>query len=587
MKTTLLLILPSLLASPLSATVDGILLGEMVVNIQNGNSSVAGYQLDGEGPYALVCSAEETGDTLLSGLSLKTPSGTTFSGFWDEDDGWTCGTSYSSLAALNAAVKTGTYTASLKLKSGGTKTEKFSLTSGMGFPATPMLNNYAAVRECAAGSVSTLSWQPFTSDPASSFGLVTATLVNNVGNICGTITNEKVAPGSTSSSTSMSLPYESRVGQKYWLNLMFTNVYSAKESSTFSGAAKAITSTTVTVVPFVVCNVMSGSNLEFRTYRTEYWKLLALDGAQTADTVTPSSLRVDLVIYTHADFMTTTNKVGLHIGSIDAAAVRPTSMYLRDSTLYYIPTCLFSNFSPVSGSNPAYLLYDEDESCLVERFNSVDLSEPTRTFRLIPTLNLENGILKSVDVHKKGDNGQTYDLSYYSMSLVFHFNNGRSDATISGSYYTGSNGYYLHFTSESLGTVDISTVGSIEIRGTSNNYTESLYTETLLIDANANPFSALPRQGGWIYPDGASADSFLGWFNDSFYPYVYSASADMLTNGTYKGDGKGWLYFRHASGDSGFYIYRYSTGSWAYTRADWHGWIYDYTSGWLDLTPEN
>jgi hypothetical protein len=195
--------------------------------------------------------------------------------------------------------------------------------------------------------------------------------------------------------------------------------------------------------------------------------------------------------------------------------------------------------------------------------------------------------VKSVDVRKKGDNGQIYDLSQYTMSLVFHFNNGTPDKTISGSYYSSENGYYLHFTQESLGTVNVANIGSIEIRGTSSNYTESLYVETLLLDANVNPFVGQPRQGGWIYPDGANGDSFLGWFHDGFYPYVYSASADMLKNGgSYKGDGSGWIYFTHAPDDvSGYYIYRFATATWAYTRNDWHGWAYDYSIGWLDLTP--
>lgn len=103
-----------------------------------------------------------------------------------------------------------------------------------------------------------------------------------------------------------------------------------------------------------------------------------------------------------------------------------------------------------------------------------------------------------------------------------------------------------------------------------------------------NIFSSLETDG-WVSPTDTTDNSAFGWFYASYYPWIYSVSADELANsGTYKGDGTGWVYVvpEGASFTGGFYIYRGATSSWAYTNYNWSGWVYDYTAAaWVDLTP--
>jgi len=104
-------------------------------------------------------------------------------------------------------------------------------------------------------------------------------------------------------------------------------------------------------------------------------------------------------------------------------------------------------------------------------------------------------------------------------------------------------------------------------------------------------FANLERTGGWVYPQSETVDSF-GWFSDEFYPYIYNASQDILSNGSYLGDGDGYMYIMPGYTADGFYVYRYATQSWGWTSFYWSGWIYDFGTSeraaeWVDITPAN
>jgi type VI secretion system secreted protein VgrG len=112
------------------------------------------------------------------------------------------------------------------------------------------------------------------------------------------------------------------------------------------------------------------------------------------------------------------------------------------------------------------------------------------------------------------------------------------------------------------------------------------------VNDQANIFEPLNHIGEnfWISPTSLIPESF-GWISDMYFPWVYSASQDILTNGSYQSDGSGWMYiYKGGNLQDGFYFYRYATDSWAWTNYNWSGWIYDYGQDgvgdeWLDITP--
>ena len=111
--------------------------------------------------------------------------------------------------------------------------------------------------------------------------------------------------------------------------------------------------------------------------------------------------------------------------------------------------------------------------------------------------------------------------------------------------------------------------------------------DTQMTIQTKNIFSDLTHTyAGWVDPK-VNVVSSLGWLCDANYPWVYSVSEDTLANaGTYAADSKGWLYiYPQGALLDGFYFYRTASGHWAYTSYNWSGWIYDYTTGWVDLTP--
>jgi hypothetical protein len=111
------------------------------------------------------------------------------------------------------------------------------------------------------------------------------------------------------------------------------------------------------------------------------------------------------------------------------------------------------------------------------------------------------------------------------------------------------------------------------------------YIGSVRTDNSPNIFEAKNHDNAWIASEGPVKDSF-GWVNDLFFPWIYSASQDILSNGSYLGNGNGWMYVQNGGTLSGgFYFYRYATGSWCWTRWNWSGWIFDYTNGWVDITP--
>jgi hypothetical protein len=114
------------------------------------------------------------------------------------------------------------------------------------------------------------------------------------------------------------------------------------------------------------------------------------------------------------------------------------------------------------------------------------------------------------------------------------------------------------------------------------------------VNETANIFQPLAHvYGEWIEPATATVDSY-GTLWDGSFPFVYNASEDALANnGTYLGNGNGWTYIlKGGCLRDGFYVYRYATGTWAWTNYNWGGWIYDYGTkgvgaGWIDITPKS
>jgi hypothetical protein len=127
--------------------------------------------------------------------------------------------------------------------------------------------------------------------------------------------------------------------------------------------------------------------------------------------------------------------------------------------------------------------------------------------------------------------------------------------------------------------------GAKNAGGTRNSQYTTYWTS---VPEATNIFSPLTHEtDGWIAPTGSVPDSF-GWISDLYYPWIYSASQDILSNDHYQGNGAGWIYI-YADGASlsgGFYVYRYAAGTWGWTNYYWSGWVYDYGySSWVDITP--
>ena len=111
-----------------------------------------------------------------------------------------------------------------------------------------------------------------------------------------------------------------------------------------------------------------------------------------------------------------------------------------------------------------------------------------------------------------------------------------------------------------------------------------------------NPLAPLPHmEDCWVPPLQTDVSDSFGWVCDRFYPYVYNASLDKLTNNGRLGGADGWMYLWPDEPlkmqRDGFFFYRYATGTWCWSNYYWSGWIYDYgngtthKAGWIDMTP--
>jgi hypothetical protein len=561
----------------------------MAVRRQTGAFTTEPFTEDGNGPFALFCMVDEDSLSIVSRLSLKIPGGTTLTGARDLDDGWRCIKSYSTLSALQSGAKTGTYSVSIRLKSGSTETEKLSLTSSMVLPSTiPLVSNYATLREVDVASNPVATWQAFRCNPSADVGMVSLSIMANDGTILESVEGSPISPGATSSFTSYNLANlsEFNAGRRLVLLLQFADAFATKECSNFDGAVKAIMHTNVTLVPIVSYKSLSTSDaVRYTTSRGKTWVLDSIDGTLSALGLVTTKEFDYLYIYVPTSHEPIHTKVELRPNSIDAAPLIPDSVRYdsRDGET----EVRFDNPTPRSGVTSAYLCYDAEGFGGIYRISPFDMSQFSRDWEFVPTLNLKDGIVQSVDMRKIASDGSELDLSDMEIGVSFMCRIGTMGQGIITEPVARPQ-TVRHITFEQIDPIDITNVATIRITGKSNNYQEALVYDTITLEVTDNPFSNAQREYGWGRPSGEECDSFLGWFNDDNYPYVYSASADKLNNGgTYLGDGDGWLYFSHApNSDPGHYIYRYATGTWCYSRRDWNGWVYDYASGWLDLTPE-
>ncbi len=571
----------------LHASVDTIFVGSLASYQQSESGQCIATALDGEGPYEMVAGVDESGDTSVSSLSLRYPGGTTLSGA-NYAGMWMCRQNYNTKALMLNAAPAGNYVVTVGKKSGGSVRitfayDNYMAASALDIPGLRDYEDYIVVDH----HMDTVSWGklrmrtlncPNGADMAGVVLKMTDTGGTNYMRYEG-----KVEPGRCSFD-GIEIPetITSTHGKKFYLDIQFMAYFSAKNSTSFSGAVETIAATTVTRIPFYTPIYLDKMSSFFSTRAERDWVIDLSDGEVQSEHAIAPYVCVDVVTDLPTNYLADPNKVTLRLKSpglnpVKASSVGPISKG--------VARCVFRNIAQDEGFAYTFVFYDQDGSgCVYENANYLPMSQPSRDEFISAKLTLSNGIVQRIAAQLFNKDGYA-PFPADHMDLVLRFRDGSPSVSVVNMSRYG-NEFYFDLTSSDL-KIDLRSLESIEFHSTYDSVTDN-HERWELFRIDFNDFSGTPHTDGWASPDGTVPDSFLGWFHDGFYPYVYSASADMLKNGTYKGDGSGWIYFSHApNGDSGYYIYRFATGSWAYTRADWHGWIYDYASGWLDLTPAN
>jgi len=575
------------LFSNVQATPTEFTMGRSVKYEQTGADS-SYVALTDDNPYRYEVYVEEDSSTsVFSAGTITTPASNTESLSYDSDDeSWSIELKTDSLDTLNSNCPTGTYTLDMTKVAGGTTEVTFDITS-TDFPDAPVISDYSALQSIDSTSDLTISWSAWADGTSSDFIIIR--IENSNG---GTV--YEINPGDTDAldgtATQVTIPAGTlSSGLSYTLEVQFIDIFSAEWTggvSDYPDALKACYAGAQTEMTIKTSGTASlGDILTFALWNTTGWTIGSASGEVSPGTTALSSGSIGETISFNiaadspisASLVTFTGPEGSSLSG--TAAQQINTFTVDDSVVAY--SYQVQNLTPYLPNGDYSVDYDGTTySGTID-----DAPAASDVIFFVPTLTLDDGVITNIS-------WATYDSDYVSKDISSY--SGNIQVQLQDSSYNSIYGNYdisPSTTSLDVSSLEIS-VGDVRdivffysYDAGSAGYTNQFST-SYLISYEPNIFASLDHYDSWIPPYAATQDSF-GWITDLFYPWIYSASADILANGSYQGDGKGWLYVYPdgASLSDGFYIYRNATGTWAWTNYYWKGWIYDYANGWVDITP--
>ncbi|MBN1404695.1 MAG: hypothetical protein JW942_09555 [Opitutales bacterium] len=560
------------------AALDAILMGRMKLSLQQDANTVVTSAIGGEGPYAFGYEVNETSTSLFSAVTATAP-GKTAQSFSYSDGSWGLMSNFSTLEALNTASPTGTYTIRLTRKTGGTVSETLSMTSAArNFPAVPKLSNFDDVFISNSSQTITFNWNAWAST-----GIVGTTMLQIVdgnGNLVHDSSDyydDGISPGTSTyylSANSLT------AGKKYFLKLIFMDVPSLVECSNFSGVPKGTFSATGTEVEFYTAIATDmESRMSVECIREMRWTLHNSKGSMDAHASLPGTVSERVIYDTRSSTSTPIGSVYLYSAENNIDRINATGSYVENGYVHYV----FDGISPWLETDDFTVMINPDNggSCYRGAYSS--LPAQSKDYVFVPTLTLDNGVVSSISAQRFNMAGTNIGLP--SGGVIEY---SIASASVGQSKYTATpSSPSVNLASANIAADDLL---RIEVSYRESSSSKAYYVSAYTIRREANLFEHLSHNGNWIVPQGNVRDSF-GIVSDLLFPYIYNANADALANGSYQGDGSGYMYvFPDGDLSDGFYAYRYATGTWCWTSYDWSGWLYDYGNGstpasWVDLTP--
>ena len=571
------------LASAAYATPTQFTFGREAHYTQSGASTVA---LDTSNPYrGVIDVSEDSATSVFSAGTITSPSSSQQSLTYSaEDESWDLEYDTTSLTTLNTNIPTGTYTLNMTKVASGTTTTTFSLTS-LTMPDAPVISNYTALQSIDVTSALTISWGSWTAGTSSDFIIVRIEKTTNGDKVF------ELAPGDTGAltgtATSATVPANTLTsGMSYTLSVQFIKGFSYSASgaiSDYPSAMKACYASAQTKMTIKAAGSLPLNDLvTFTLWNNINYHISASTGSVTpTSSVLPGTAGETIYFNMYSDTsVDNTAVVFTAPTTISGAGADRVSHSTRNSqSLYsYAKDC-----TPYLTDGTYSIVYNGT----TYTGSVTDAPGSSDQIYFVPTITLSSGKITGISWATYGYNLSAKDISAYPGSIMLQIQN----ASYNDLYEV--NGMSPSTTSVDLSSQNISLYDaksiSLVYMGASNEVelNNQMFT-TYWIDANI--FSSLTHSGNWVQPYDTIVNSF-GWINDGSYPWIYSISEDTLANGgTYMADNKGWFYI-WADGASlttgGFYFYRSSTAAWCWTSYYWAGWIYDYSIGWVDITPKS
>ena len=560
------------------AALDAILMGRMKLSLQQDADSVVTAAVDGEGPYALGYQVNETSTSLFSAVTATAP-GKTAQSFSYSDGAWGLQGNFSTLESLDTISPIGTYTIRLTRKNGGTVSETLSMTSAARhFPDVPKLSNFDDVFISNSSQTITFNWNAWVK--TGTVGMTQFQIVDENDNLMHDSSDyyeEGISPGTSSyylSANTLS------AGKKYFLKLFFMDVHNLVECSNFSGVPKGTFSASATGVEFytAIATDMS-SRMSVECIREMRWTLHNSKGSMDAHASLPGTVSERVIYDSRSSTSASVGTVFLHSPENGIDQINATGSYTQNGYVHYV----FDGISPWLETDDFTVMINPDNggSCYRGAYSSLPVQSKDYVF--VPTLTLDNGIVSSISAQRYNTAGTNIGLPSGGLIEYTITSSSAGESTYSATPSSPS----VNLASANIAADDLL---RIEVSYRESSSSKAYYVSAYTIRREANLFEHLSHNGNWIVPQGNVRDSF-GIVSDLLFPYIYNANADSLANGSYQGDGSGYMYvFPDGDLSGGFYAYRYATGTWCWTSYDWSGWLYDYGNGstpasWVDLTP--
>jgi|GEM_PF-4359575 hypothetical protein len=541
-------------------------------------------------PFVFSCFIGEGNDaTVLSAVTLTGPTSLDEITY-DSGDGWSLKRVYTSQAFMLSAYPAGNYSLALtKTSDGQTYTTNFTLTNDMvTLPDTiPQVSNFDALQSADPSGAITISWNAWVG--GTSEDAVTVYVETQNGDEVYSTPDPDKADHLPGTATSTVIPAETLLaGTSYRVSVSFYKLFiddSEGALTGFPGAMKGVACSNETILPLKTSGQAPLSALlSFQLWNHMSWEITALDGVVTAEDRVPGtaaesvSIQSPSAAYLATTAVTLTGPAGSGLSTTQAAGVFYNNgifTYSWNATPYLADGAYSVNFDGSIHSDSA-ISY---------------APQAADNYLLVPSLTLRDGVIQSLSWTARLRSAPHTVVSLTESSKRFSLELRRTD--YSGNLYSD---YDIPASTTSIDlasqAIAIRDVGQIFLVCTGEANAAGSYNQIFsdyALSMHENIFAGLTHYGAWIPPADPVNASF-GWVSDLFYPWVYSVSLDEMANGTYLGDGKGWIYLMAgASLENGFYFFRWSTGTWCYSNYNWGGWFYDFggnghETGWFDMT---